>query len=85
MDKEFDGIHAAHLTLAVISGQYVAENVYSFYNAYVEVEILGVPADCKKIKTRVARRNALNPIWNETFSFKVSLSIWISFGYFDKF
>ena len=72
MDKEFDGIHAAHLTLAVISGQYVAENVYSFYNAYVEVEILGVPADCKKIKTRVARKNALNPIWNETFSFKVS-------------
>ncbi|XP_069363743.1 1-phosphatidylinositol 4,5-bisphosphate phosphodiesterase epsilon-1-like isoform X2 [Maniola hyperantus] len=72
MDKEFDGIHAAHLTLAVISGQYVAENVYSFYNAYVEVEILGVPADCKKIKTRVARRNALNPIWNETFTFKVN-------------
>ncbi|CAH2238553.1 jg6810 [Pararge aegeria aegeria] len=72
MDKEFDGIHAAQLTLAVISGQYVAENVYSFYNAYVEVEILGVPADCKKIKTRVARRNALNPIWNETFTFKVN-------------
>ncbi|CAG9574964.1 unnamed protein product [Danaus chrysippus] len=72
MDKEFDGIHAAHLTLAVISGQYVAENVYSFYNAYVEVEILGVPADCKKIKTRVARRNALNPIWNENFNFKVN-------------
>ncbi|XP_041968838.1 1-phosphatidylinositol 4,5-bisphosphate phosphodiesterase epsilon-1-like [Aricia agestis] len=72
MDKEFDGIHAAHLTLAVISGQYVAENVYSFYNAYVEVEILGVPADCRKIKTRVARRNALNPIWNETFTFKVN-------------
>ncbi|KOB71883.1 Phosphoinositide phospholipase C [Operophtera brumata] len=61
MDKEFDGIHASHLTLAVISGQYVAENVYSFYNAFVEVEILGVPADCRKIRTKVARRNALNP------------------------
>ncbi|XP_052745963.1 1-phosphatidylinositol 4,5-bisphosphate phosphodiesterase epsilon-1-like [Bicyclus anynana] len=72
MDKEFDGIHAAQLTLAVISGQYVAENVYSFYNAYVELEVLGVPADCRKIKTRVARRNALNPIWNETFTFKVN-------------
>ncbi|XP_047518613.1 1-phosphatidylinositol 4,5-bisphosphate phosphodiesterase epsilon-1-like isoform X1 [Pieris napi] len=72
MDKEFDGIHAAHLTLGVISGQYVAENVYSFYNAYVEVEMLGVPADCKKIKTKVARKNALNPIWNETFTFKVN-------------
>ncbi|XP_059056599.1 1-phosphatidylinositol 4,5-bisphosphate phosphodiesterase epsilon-1-like [Achroia grisella] len=72
MDKEFDGIHAAHLTLAVISGQYVAENVYSFYNAFVEVEILGVPADCKKIRTKVARKNALNPIWNETFNFKIN-------------
>ncbi|CAB3224475.1 unnamed protein product [Arctia plantaginis] len=72
MDKEFDGIHAAHLTLAVISGQYVAENVYSFYNAFVEVEILGVPADCKKIRTKVARKNALNPIWNETFTFRIN-------------
>ncbi|KOB52305.1 Phosphoinositide phospholipase C, partial [Operophtera brumata] len=61
MDKEFDGIHASHLTLAVISGQYVAENVYSFYNAFVEVEILGLPPDCRKIRTKVARRNALNP------------------------
>ncbi|KAJ0170025.1 hypothetical protein K1T71_014631 [Dendrolimus kikuchii] len=72
MEKEFDGIHAAHLTLAVISGQYVAENVYSFYNAFVEVEILGVPADSKKIRTKVARKNALNPIWNETFNFKIN-------------
>nr|XP_021203763.2 1-phosphatidylinositol 4,5-bisphosphate phosphodiesterase epsilon-1 isoform X1 [Bombyx mori] len=72
MDKEFDGIHASHLTLAVISGQYVAENVYSFYNAFVEVEILGVPADCRKIRTKVARRNALNPVWNETFNFKIN-------------
>ncbi|XP_072943181.1 1-phosphatidylinositol 4,5-bisphosphate phosphodiesterase epsilon-1-like [Epargyreus clarus] len=72
MEKEFDGIHAAHLTLSVISGQYVAENVYSFYNAFVEVEILGVPADCKKIRTKVARKNALNPIWNETFNFKIN-------------
>ncbi|XP_075989558.1 1-phosphatidylinositol 4,5-bisphosphate phosphodiesterase epsilon-1-like [Anticarsia gemmatalis] len=72
MDKEFDGIHASHLTLAVISGQYVAENVYSFYNAFVEVEILGVPADCKKIRTKVARKNALNPIWNETFNFRIN-------------
>ncbi|XP_053623157.1 1-phosphatidylinositol 4,5-bisphosphate phosphodiesterase epsilon-1-like isoform X2 [Plodia interpunctella] len=72
MDKEFDGIHAAHLTLAVLSGQYVAENIYSFYNAFVEVEILGVPADCRKIRTRVARRNALNPVWGDTFGFKIN-------------
>ncbi|KAJ8703779.1 hypothetical protein PYW07_013073 [Mythimna separata] len=84
MDKEFDGIHAAHLTLAVISGQYVAENVYSFYNAFVEVEILGVPADCKKIRTKVARKNALNPIWNETFNFKINFPE-LAFLRFDIF
>ncbi|XP_060809211.1 1-phosphatidylinositol 4,5-bisphosphate phosphodiesterase epsilon-1-like [Amyelois transitella] len=72
MDKEFDGIHASHLHLAVISGQYVAENVYSFYNAFVEVEILGVPADCRKVKTQIARRNALNPVWRESFNFKIN-------------
>ncbi|KAG7298455.1 hypothetical protein JYU34_018083, partial [Plutella xylostella] len=72
MDKEFDGIHASRLTLSVISGQYVAEHVYSFYNAWVEVEVLGVPADCAKQRTRVARRNALNPTWNETFTFKIN-------------
>ncbi|KAJ2939860.1 hypothetical protein O0L34_g6560 [Tuta absoluta] len=72
MDKEFDGIHAAQLTLSVISGQYVAENVYSFYNVFVEVEILGVPADCRKLRTKVTRRNALNPVWNDTFTFKVN-------------
>ncbi|KAH9630567.1 hypothetical protein HF086_016071 [Spodoptera exigua] len=81
---EFDGIHAAHLTLAVISGQYVAENVYSFYNAFVEVEILGVPADCKKIRTKVARKNALNPIWNETFNFKINFPE-LAFLRFDIF
>ncbi|XP_063632308.1 1-phosphatidylinositol 4,5-bisphosphate phosphodiesterase epsilon-1-like [Cydia splendana] len=72
MEKEFDGIHAAHLTLSVISGQYVAENVYSFYNAFVEVEVLGVPADCRKLRTRAARRNALNPVWHDTFNFKIN-------------
>ncbi|CAH2062140.1 unnamed protein product, partial [Iphiclides podalirius] len=71
-DKEFDGVHAAQLTLSLISGQYVAENVYSFYNAFVELEVLGVPADCAKLRTRAARRNALNPVWNETFSFKIN-------------
>ncbi|XP_049883575.1 1-phosphatidylinositol 4,5-bisphosphate phosphodiesterase epsilon-1-like [Pectinophora gossypiella] len=72
MDKEFDGIHAAHLTLAVISGQYVAENVYSFYNAFVEVEVLGAPVDCRKLRTKPACRNALNPHFNHTFTFKIN-------------
>ncbi|VVD02835.1 unnamed protein product [Leptidea sinapis] len=71
MEKEFEGILAKELTLRVVSGQYVAECVFSFYNVYVHVEVAGVPADCCRARTGVARRNALNPVWDETFHFKV--------------
>ena len=38
----------------------------------VEVEIIGIPVDCAKHKTRVIPRNSLNPIWNDVFTFQVS-------------
>lgn len=42
-------------------------------NAFVEVEIIGIPCDCNKEKTKITNRNTLNPIWNEEFVFDVSL------------
>ena len=39
---------------------------------FVEIEILGIPCDCVKEKTRTFNRNALNSIWNEEFVFHVS-------------
>jgi hypothetical protein len=39
---------------------------------FVEIEILGIPCDCTKEKTKTFNRNALNPIWNEEFVFHVS-------------
>ncbi|KAH9518381.1 Phospholipase C [Bulinus truncatus] len=68
-DKEFDGLHTTILTLQIISGQYVSQH-YST-NVQVEVEVIGIPVDCAKQKTKVVPKNALNPIWNDIFTFQV--------------
>ncbi|XP_076629671.1 1-phosphatidylinositol 4,5-bisphosphate phosphodiesterase epsilon-1 isoform X2 [Colletes latitarsis] len=69
-DKEFDGLHSAHLTLSIVSGQYVSPTNF-VASTYVEVELVGIPIDCAKHKTKVIQSNALNPIWNEKFCFQV--------------
>lgn len=40
-------------------------------STFVEVEIIGIQIDCNKLKTKVVQKNALNPIWNETFHFRI--------------
>ncbi len=37
----------------------------------VELELIGIPADCAKHKSKMIQRNALNPIWNEVYQFQV--------------
>lgn len=69
-DKEFDGLHSTQINLIVIAGQYVCQNNLTA-NVSVEVEMIGIPVDCNKQKTKVVQRNALNPIWNESFFFQV--------------
>ncbi|XP_011137962.1 1-phosphatidylinositol 4,5-bisphosphate phosphodiesterase epsilon-1 [Harpegnathos saltator] len=69
-DKEFDGLHSAHLSLSIVSGQYVSSTNF-LTSTYVEVELVGIPIDCAKHKTKVIQNNAVNPIWNEKFCFQV--------------
>jgi len=38
---------------------------------FIEVELIGIPCDCAKEKTKAFNKNALNPIWNEEFNFHV--------------
>ncbi len=45
----------------------------------MEVEILGIPADCFKEKTKVVQRNGNNPIWQNTFQFRVGLDTSIQY------
>jgi hypothetical protein len=40
-------------------------------STFVELEIVGIPCDCRKEKTKTFSKNALNPIWNEEFTFDV--------------
>ena len=59
-----------YLVLQVISGQYVSSNHTA--STYIEVEIIGIPVDCAKHKTKIVSRNALNPIWNDIINTQVS-------------
>lgn len=71
LEKEFDGLHTAQIVINIVSGQYV--NIQKpTCSCYVEVEIIGIPVDCSKKKTKTVKKNAFNPIWNETFRFKVN-------------
>lgn len=69
-DKEFDGLHSSHLVLHVISGQWVCPNAL-LTSVFVEVEVVGIQADFAKQRTKVIQRNALNPIWNNEFTFHI--------------
>ena len=40
---------------------------------YVFFQVLGIPRDCSKFKTKMSSRNSLNPIWEETFELDVYL------------
>lgn len=39
---------------------------------YVEISIHGVPADNKRLVSRVVKDNGYNPIWNEDFKFNIN-------------
>ncbi|XP_023223275.1 1-phosphatidylinositol 4,5-bisphosphate phosphodiesterase epsilon-1-like isoform X2 [Centruroides sculpturatus] len=69
-DKSFDGLHALSLSITVISGQYVCPTSYAG-SPQIEVEIIGIPVDCNRQKTKLIQRNSLNPVWNDTFHFRV--------------
>ncbi|VEN34527.1 unnamed protein product [Callosobruchus maculatus] len=69
-DKEFDGLHSSQIIINIVSGQYVSQNNVNL-STYVEVEIIGIQVDCNKQRTKTVQKNSLNPIWNETFNFRV--------------
>ncbi|XP_064469144.1 uncharacterized protein LOC135383352 [Ornithodoros turicata] len=72
-DKEFDGLHALNLHITIISGQYVCQGTYAC-SPHVEVEVIGIPVDCSRQKTKIVQRNSLNPIWSDSFSFRITFA-----------
>ncbi|XP_056642796.1 1-phosphatidylinositol 4,5-bisphosphate phosphodiesterase epsilon-1-like isoform X2 [Diorhabda sublineata] len=69
-DKEFDGIHSSQMVINIVSGQYVGQSNVNL-STYVEVEVIGIQVDCNKQKTKTIQKNSLNPIWNDTFNFRI--------------
>ncbi|KAG8182202.1 hypothetical protein JTE90_004139 [Oedothorax gibbosus] len=70
-EKSFDGFHALNLSITVVSGQYVCPSTFNG-SPVVELDVIGLPVDCNRHKTKVVQRNSLNPIWNEVFHFRVT-------------
>jgi phosphatidylinositol phospholipase C epsilon len=85
LDKEFDGLHTTQIVINVVSGQYLNQNNL-LSSPYIEIEIIGIPGDCCKRKTKAIMRNAFNPIWNETFYFRVNFIdlAFIRFAVYDS-
>lgn len=83
-DKEFDGLHSSQIIINIVSGQYVCHSNVNI-SSFVEVEIIGIPVDCNKQKTKIIQKNALNPIWNDTFVFRVMFQdlAFLKFSVFD--
>lgn len=69
-DKQFDGLHSSQIIINIVSGQYLCQNNVNL-STFVEIEIIGLPIDCCKQKTKIIQKNALNPIWNESFNFRI--------------
>ena len=70
--KDLEGLHSTFIELTIISGQYVCQQDYTA-SPVVEVEVVGIPKDCFKSKTKMCQRNALNPIWEDTFEIEIRL------------
>ena len=70
--KDLEGLHSTFIELNIISGQYVCQGDYTA-SPLIEVEVLGIPKDCFKYKTKMCTKNALNPIWDDTFEIEVRM------------
>ncbi|XP_074190346.1 1-phosphatidylinositol 4,5-bisphosphate phosphodiesterase eta-2 isoform X2 [Rhinolophus sinicus] len=68
------------LVLRIISGQQLPKPRDSMLgdrgeiiDPFVEVEVIGLPVDCRKEQTRVVDDNGFNPMWEETLVFMVHM------------
>ncbi|XP_078455752.1 1-phosphatidylinositol 4,5-bisphosphate phosphodiesterase epsilon-1 isoform X1 [Lampetra planeri] len=75
MDREIEGVQPTTYHITVISGQYVCPG-NTAGSPHVELELAGMPLDtchAGHLRTKTVGRNALNPLWGETFTLPVHL------------
>uniref|UniRef100_A0A0N5A3Q4 Phosphoinositide phospholipase C n=1 Tax=Parastrongyloides trichosuri TaxID=131310 RepID=A0A0N5A3Q4_PARTI len=71
LSKEHANQSALLVNLTILSGQHVGGS-YNNLHTFVEIEVIGIPQDCYKDKTKVIRNNSVNPIWNHSTNFRIS-------------
>uniref|UniRef100_A0A0N5A0J6 Phosphoinositide phospholipase C n=1 Tax=Parastrongyloides trichosuri TaxID=131310 RepID=A0A0N5A0J6_PARTI len=61
------------LTVTIIGGRHLTRKDKSkgICSPFVDIELIGVACDAAQYSTRTITSNGLNPIWNETFEFKI--------------
>lgn len=72
--QELDLDYPQILTITIISAQFLSrpsKNSSDIPDPYVTVSIHGLPCDQQTQKTRVIENNGFDPIWNETFTFRI--------------
>lgn len=70
-EKDYDGLKTIRFCVSVVSGQYMSPQGGPRSNVYVEIEIIGIPPDSVKNRTKTLYYNSMNPMCNETFTFRV--------------
>ncbi|KAJ1349315.1 hypothetical protein KIN20_004810 [Parelaphostrongylus tenuis] len=70
LSKDLANSSALILNLTVISGQHVQPGCH-YASLYVEIEVIGIPCDCFKEKTKIVHRNSVNPVWNHSTQLRI--------------
>lgn len=70
-EKDFDGLDPMCFCVSVVSGQFLSPNEGTRANVYVEIEIIGIPSDSIKRKSKTIFCNSMNPMWDEMLTFDV--------------
>ncbi|XP_059912817.1 1-phosphatidylinositol 4,5-bisphosphate phosphodiesterase eta-2a isoform X2 [Gadus macrocephalus] len=80
LEDPLPGQMKKQLVLKIISGQQLPKPKDSMLgdrgeiiDPFVEVEVIGLPADCCKEQTRVVDDNGFNPMWEETLVFTLHM------------
>lgn len=71
MEKDFDGMNPISFSISIVSGQFLSPNGGTRSNVYVEIELIGIPLDSLKRKSKTIFSNSMNPVWDETFTYNV--------------
>uniref|UniRef100_A0A1I7Z0P4 Phosphoinositide phospholipase C n=1 Tax=Steinernema glaseri TaxID=37863 RepID=A0A1I7Z0P4_9BILA len=71
--EQIDHFAGIELTLTVVAGRHLTRKDRSkgICSPFVEVEVVGMNADAQSFSSRTISSNGLNPIWNETVTFRI--------------